>query len=406
MIESMALQALSRWPSLASEAEVELDWFKATPEIERMGRAVLSCEHRMEGGEVPLLDCAVRACIPRPEEWLTAVYTASFATQEHGREWVRRLADTVALEALRTAALAAVELGGVSEAREALSAALRAGAVQVGIQDMATASRGLADRRAEALGRGETIGVPTGLPGLDRVLKGGWRPSSWVLLVGGSGAGKSTLETWFRRSLAQRGIYSLLFSGEMPIDDLAEREIHVALGLSLGRDLGFEQYSQVRIPDAASCMLVDPRQPIVIDRSSNAIQSEQEKKGSLGLVSLDSFGKIKPPRGPAGSVMDEVARYTWAAEQVKGVAMQRNVPILCLHHLNKGKSIYEEVKAGDMRGSQKVFDEADAVFGMWLGKAEGQVFLGPLKGRHRKVHGVIELRHHTFNQSYVEVPKQ
>src|SRR5918996_2116483 len=56
--------------------------------------------------------------------------------------------------------------------------------------------------------------VPTGIPGLDRVLGGGLVPASVVLLAGEPGIGKSTLLLQLLSRLAGDGRGCLLVSGE------------------------------------------------------------------------------------------------------------------------------------------------------------------------------------------------
>jgi DNA repair protein RadA/Sms len=56
--------------------------------------------------------------------------------------------------------------------------------------------------------------VPTGIPGLDRVLGGGLVPASVVLLAGEPGIGKSTLLLHLLSRLSESGRSCLLVSGE------------------------------------------------------------------------------------------------------------------------------------------------------------------------------------------------
>ena len=65
--------------------------------------------------------------------------------------------------------------------------------------------------------------VPTGIPGLDRVLGGGLVPASVVLLAGEPGIGKSTLLLHLLARLSEAGRSCLLVSGEESHGQVAAR---------------------------------------------------------------------------------------------------------------------------------------------------------------------------------------
>ena len=84
--------------------------------------------------------------------------------------------------------------------------------------------------------------IPTGLPGVDRVLGGGLVPGSVVLLAGAPGIGKSTLLLQLASRLTAAGHPCLLASGEEARGQVAARARRIGLdGASLrylpGRDL-------------------------------------------------------------------------------------------------------------------------------------------------------------------------
>ena len=84
--------------------------------------------------------------------------------------------------------------------------------------------------------------VPTGIPGLDRVLGGGLVPASVVLLAGEPGIGKSTLLLHLLSRLSEGGRGCLLVSGEESHAQVAARSRRLgvdgdAVGFAPGRDL-------------------------------------------------------------------------------------------------------------------------------------------------------------------------
>jgi circadian clock protein KaiC len=73
--------------------------------------------------------------------------------------------------------------------------------------------------------------VSTGLPGLDAMLKGGYRRASCILITGTSGTGKTTLANTFVQAACRRGERALYLSFE------ESREAMVTAMLSAGVDL-------------------------------------------------------------------------------------------------------------------------------------------------------------------------
>ena len=84
--------------------------------------------------------------------------------------------------------------------------------------------------------------VPTGIPGLDRVLGGGLMPASVILLAGEPGIGKSTLLLHLLSRLSESGRSCLLVSGEESHGQVAARSRRLgisgdAVAFAPGRDL-------------------------------------------------------------------------------------------------------------------------------------------------------------------------
>ncbi len=84
--------------------------------------------------------------------------------------------------------------------------------------------------------------VPTGIPGLDRVLGGGLVPASVVLLAGEPGIGKSTLLLHLLSRLSEGGRGCLIVSGEESHAQVAARSRRLGVdgdgvGFAPGRDL-------------------------------------------------------------------------------------------------------------------------------------------------------------------------
>ncbi|HEX7247535.1 MAG TPA: AAA family ATPase [Actinomycetota bacterium] len=114
--------------------------------------------------------------------------------------------------------------------------------------------------------------VPTGFPGVDRVLGGGLVPASVALLAGEPGIGKSTLLLHVVAHLASQGRRCLLVSGEESHAQVASRARRLgiandAVRFAPGRDL--EQVVQVALGERPFLLAVDSIQTI---RDTSATQ--------------------------------------------------------------------------------------------------------------------------------------
>ncbi len=78
------------------------------------------------------------------------------------------------------------------------------------------------ERRQQAYQRGECVGIPTGLPFLDRIT-GGWRGGQLVVLAARPAMGKTAVSLHFARTAAMAGVPVCIFSLEMPNAQLTGR---------------------------------------------------------------------------------------------------------------------------------------------------------------------------------------
>lgn len=112
---------------------------------------------------------------------------------------------------------------------------LRGSAFRSGYHDFSVKTGGLvvfprliaAEHRTELL----TEPLPSGLPALDSLLKGGVDRSTATLLMGPAGTGKSALATHFACAAAQRGEVASMFLFEERIGTLLRRAQHLGMPL-------------------------------------------------------------------------------------------------------------------------------------------------------------------------------
>jgi replicative DNA helicase len=79
------------------------------------------------------------------------------------------------------------------------------------------------------------IGLPTGIPSIDRFTGGGPQRGEMWILAGATGAGKSVLSSCFAAHWAANGMAGLIVSGEMPAPQVAKRFLQAVANVPGGR---------------------------------------------------------------------------------------------------------------------------------------------------------------------------
>ena len=167
--------------------------------------------------------------------------------------------------------------------------------------------------------------VPTGFPGVDRVLGGGLVPASVVLLAGEPGIGKSTLLLQLVANLSATGLPCLLASGEESRRQVAARARRLevsgdAVSFVAGRELG-----------------------TVVDATHAARPF---------LLAVDSIQSIRDP--DAGQVPGGPAQVRSCADALVGLAKAEGVAVLLSGHVTKD---------GDVAGPRTLEHAVDVVLG-------------------------------------------
>lgn len=148
--------------------------------------------------------------------------------------------------------------------------------------------------------------LPTGFPGVDRVLGGGLVPGSVVLVAGEPGIGKSTLLLQVLAAMGAAGRVCLLASGEESRAQVSSR----------ARRLGIP-------PDALS---------FVPGRELPAVVEAARGLRPAALV-VDSIQAIRDPAQPA--VAGGPAQVRWCADALIGLAKEAGMAILLAGQVTK-----------------------------------------------------------------------
>jgi DNA repair protein RadA/Sms len=165
--------------------------------------------------------------------------------------------------------------------------------------------------------------VPTGIPGLDRVLGGGLMPASVVLLAGEPGIGKSTLLLHLLSRLSESGRSCLLVSGEESHGQVAARSRRLgiagdAVAFAPGRDL------------AAVLGTARARAPF--------------------LLAVDSIQAVRDPSAP--QMPGGVAQVRNCTDALVGMAKEEGIGVVMTGHVTKD---------GDVAGPRALEHAVDVV---------------------------------------------
>lgn len=223
------------------------------------------------------------------------------------------------------------------------------------------------ERRQQAHQQGECVGIPTGLPYLDRIT-GGWRGGQLIILAARPAMGKTAMALHFARAAASTGTPVVVFSLEMPNTQLAGRMLVGASGTDAtafrAGDVTVEDWR--RIEHGAAGL---GRLPIhLIDTASismpriRALCRAMQRRGRCGMVVIDYLQLIAVPTEEKryGNREREVAEISRAA---KLLAKELDVPVILLAQLSR--KVEERADKtpllSDLRESGAIEQDADMV---------------------------------------------
>lgn len=223
------------------------------------------------------------------------------------------------------------------------------------------------ERRQQARQQGACVGIPTGLPHLDRVT-GGWRGGQLIILAARPAMGKTAMALHFARAAASTGTPVVVFSLEMPNTQLAGRMLVGASGTDAtafrAGDVTAEDWRRIEHGAAGLGQL-----PIrLIDTASismpriRALCRAMQRKGRCELIIIDYLQLIavSTEEKRYGNREREVAEISRTA---KLLAKELAVPVILLSQLSHR---VEERTSGtpmlsDLRESGAIEQDADMV---------------------------------------------
>ena len=258
----------------------------------------------------------------------------------------------------------------------------------------------------------EPIGVPTPWRIVSNTI-GGWAPGMLYIAGARPGVGKTVLGIGALLDIGRRGQTGMMFSLEMPKNELYLRMLS-AVGSVPGERLTHrstgrsddEKLAQAASHIAQLPLVVDDRSAMSLAQIRAKVRMQQ-RKSHVGLVVVDYLGLVKPP--PDAPRNDRRVQVDAIAQGLKNMARDLRVPILALAQLNRGiEGRVDKMPAlSDLRESGGIEAAADVVLLMHRATNEmhGDVTdLTLFFAKNR--HGPQALCHLTFEGAYSRATDQ
>lgn len=223
----------------------------------------------------------------------------------------------------------------------------------------------LAEKRVVDKKAGKNIGVPTGIRPLDRLLNGGFKPSTLNVIAARPAMGKTAVMLHFAKSAAYFGIPVCIYALEMSSVSLADRML-----MSFGnmdnvayKSGDFDQWDEIMSAQSQLSKLPiyiddNPRVNMGYIRNHSRIM---QKKGLCGIVMIDYLQLADMSSGEKNRNREqEVAQTT---RQCKILAKELDCPVLLLSQLSRAVEGRADKRPmlSDLRESGAIEQDADLV---------------------------------------------
>ena len=224
---------------------------------------------------------------------------------------------------------------------------------------------GLLDRVERLADGTDEPGISTGIPSLDRMLGGGFKPGKQVIIAARPSVGKSSLAEQLCINLARAGHPAAMFSQEMGKDELADRAAANIGRIALDRLLSgqLEQREWARLIEAIEVMRNLPLhfddQPSLTLSDISAKARMLKRQHGIKLIVIDYLQLCA-----AGKATD--SRHHQIEEMSRGLknlARQLDITIVTLSQLNREveKRTSGRPVLSDLKESGAIEEDADVV---------------------------------------------
>jgi replicative DNA helicase len=302
---------------------------------------------------------------------------ASVPTVGNATHYARIVADHATLRALDEACLKVRQMvhsrrespADLVETARAMVAELAGRAASadgpVAWSDIVTEGLDAAERTQERHDRGETSGIPTGFPDLDRLIHG-LQPGQVYVVAGESGSGKSTLATDIVRSTAfVHGEPTLYYALEMSRVEMFNRLVCAHAGVMHDKlaagTMGIDDWTKIgRIcgeTDKAPLYIDESGRLSVADIRVRALKIKRER--DLKVIVVDLIGLVAPDA--SNSTREQ--QVASISRKLHALAKELGVAIVVVAQINRGPQARADKRPviHDLRESAQIGHDAAVV---------------------------------------------
>lgn len=220
-------------------------------------------------------------------------------------------------------------------------------------------------------GEGKTHNIPTGFNIID-VKIGGFGRGELVIIAGRPSMGKSLIAMNIAENVAMRGGCVAVFSLEMTRENLIKRTIaslsetnlyHLMYGGIRQDEINRIMSAQELITKLSELICIDTDANINVfnirARIRKVVQQIQSKGKRLDMIVIDYLQRMIGDSNLKGRNL-QIAEIT---RQLKNVALEFNIPVVCLSQLNRGSEQNSEKipMLSNLRDSGAIEQDADKV---------------------------------------------
>lgn len=207
--------------------------------------------------------------------------------------------------------------------------------------------------------------IPTGLPKLDGLLTGGFKPTNLVIIGARPGVGKSAMMLSMAIAAASAGRKVLYISLEMSDEENAQRTLAHISGVGFSRFIakdrltdgenlrisdGMEVYRLENIEhyEASVCRVSDIRN----------LAARAKDRNGLDLICIDYVGLLRPEKD-MGSRVNELGQIT---RDLKSLAMEMGIVVMAAAQLNRDAAkVGRAPILSDLRDSGSIEQDANVI---------------------------------------------
>lgn len=241
--------------------------------------------------------------------------------------------------------------------------------------------------RYEQRALGKPRGIPTGISTLDQVIHG-FMPGGLYIVAARTSLGKTTLAINFANTALENDRSVLFFTNEMPNIQICEKQLSLRTGIFNSKlfsgsveDKDIDRISE-EVPKLESKKFyIDDKSGSVIETLTSGIKKHHLKHG-LDMVVIDYIQQISTQ--DSGKFQSRVQELGYVSKELKRLAIDLKIPILCLAQVNRAAENSEDPPTlANIKDSGSIEQDADAVIFIHRDreKTDGECVLSIAKNR-------------------------